>query len=294
MKALASGFGVGYLVDDFLDEDDPYVDAFGEVGQEFGDEVIGGGEGEAGGVAAGCGRKVRAFAGDVEVGDFEVDGETEKVGVVDHAFAVVSLGPADLGDGVKDAPADDGVGHAVVVRVLVKDRWDEEGAEEFAGEVFTVADADNLGEAVHAGAVIRVGVGAYGDGGVGHDGDGVEGIEQVFGGEAGFFFRSEGLDLWPVDEAGEEVDERLGRAGGQLFGWDDGRQALRRLGWRRWGRKGADGGDEAGTCFGEGEPGGFGFGYDAAWSAPGADVLDDGERSIRQRSGGVDGLRLSE
>ena len=51
------------------------------------------------------------LAGDVEIGDFGVDGEAEEVGVVGHALAVVALGPADLDNGMQDAARDGGVRH---------------------------------------------------------------------------------------------------------------------------------------------------------------------------------------
>jgi hypothetical protein len=46
-----------HLVDDALDDDDLNVDVAGYVGQEFGDEVVDGGGGQADGVALGAGAK---------------------------------------------------------------------------------------------------------------------------------------------------------------------------------------------------------------------------------------------
>src|SRR5580692_5914463 len=191
----------GYLVYDALDEDYLDVDVAGDVGDELGDEVVGGGEGEAGGVALGAGGEAGGAAGDVEVADLVVDGEADQVGVVHHAFAVVALGPDDLEDGVADAVLDRLVRLAVVVRVLVDDGWDQKGAEEFAGDVLGVGDADALAEAGEAGAVGGVGVGGDADAGGGKDGDAVEGIDDVADGEPGFFFGGERLDLGAVEKA---------------------------------------------------------------------------------------------
>lgn len=49
----SAAVGAGDLVDDALDEDDSYMDAAGYVGQEFGDEVVGGCGGQSDGVARG-------------------------------------------------------------------------------------------------------------------------------------------------------------------------------------------------------------------------------------------------
>ena len=157
-------------------------------------------------------------AGDVEVGELVDDGVTEDVGVVGHAAAVVALGPDDLGDGVADAAGDGGRGHAVIVRVLMGERGDEEGAEELAGQVLRVGDADAAAEAGKAGAVGGVGVGGDGDAGGAKNGDGIEGVEQVAQGEARFLFGREGFDFGAVEEAGEPIDEWRRRAGGQVGG----------------------------------------------------------------------------
>src|SRR6185503_14009732 len=70
----AWGAGGGDLVDDLLDEDDLDVDAAGDVGEEFGDEVVSGGERPSGDDTSGGGGQVGLDAGYVEVGNFGVDG----------------------------------------------------------------------------------------------------------------------------------------------------------------------------------------------------------------------------
>ena len=208
----AAAVGFGYLVDDALHDDGVDVDAAGDVGDEFGDEVVGGCEGEVDSVARCAGVEVGGAAGDVEIGDLVVDGVADQVVIVDHAFAVVALRPDHLQDGVADAVLDGFGGLAVVVRVLVGNGCDEEGAKEFAGDVLRVGDADAAPEAGEAWAVGRVGVGGDADGGGAEDGDGVERVSDVADGEPGFFFRGKRLDFGAVGEAGVPVDE--GQVGG--------------------------------------------------------------------------------
>ena len=136
------------LVDDFLEEDHVYVDVAGDVGEELGDE------GSRGSVAMPMSdapqrwRGVVLDAGDVEVGEFGADGVVDQRGVVGHARAVVVLADVGVRDGVKDAPPERRVRHAVVARVLVREGRDQEGADEFALRVFEQAVA---GEASPAG-----------------------------------------------------------------------------------------------------------------------------------------------
>lgn len=289
----AAGIGVSDLVDDLLDEDDANVDAAGEVGEEFGDEVVSGGEGEAVGVAFCGGMKVCSLAGDVEIGDFEVDGEANDVGVIQHAFAIVALRPENLGNAVKDAALDGGAGHAVVVRVLVDDGGNEESAEEFAGHIFAVADAHHLCKAVQAGPVGGMGVGANGDGGVGKDRDSVERVEDVLDGETGFFFGREGLDFRSIDEALIEVNDGHRRAR-RKFHWREDRSRAgdcRRL-WLSFGRRreSSQPGDETGSGLGDGDAGGLAFRNYPAWTALRVLMLDDWEGRVGQRAGGADGV----
>ena len=149
------------------------------VGQKLGDEIIDRRGGEADGVALGGGGAPGLLAGDIEIADLVVDGEAAQIGVVDHAAAVVALRPGNLRNAVEDAASNAGVGHAVVVRVLVDKRGNEEGAEEFAGQVLGKADADVAAPAGNAGAVSGVRVDGDGDGGFTGDGEQVEGVEKV-------------------------------------------------------------------------------------------------------------------
>lgn len=93
----------------------------GDVWQELCDEVVGRGEGEAGGIALGAGWKVSGAARYVEVVYLVLDGEADEIGVVDHPLAVVALGPDDLQNGVFDAVGDGSARFTVVVGVLVGD-----------------------------------------------------------------------------------------------------------------------------------------------------------------------------
>ena len=102
----------------------------------------------------------------------------------------------------------------VVVRVLVDDGRNEEGAEELAGYVLAIADADVLPETGHSGAVGGVSVGAHIDGGVAKDGYRIERVDNVACRQPGFLFGRQALDLRAIEEASVPVDEgREGRAG---------------------------------------------------------------------------------
>ena len=155
----AGRLGAGDLVDDALDENDPDVDFAGDVGEEFGDEVVDRGRCEACNVTLRRRGTVGLNSGDIEVHDFGVDGEAKKRGAVGHSFPAVTSRPIDLGDGIQDSAWDGGVGHAVVARVLVNERGDQERVKELAGNVLGVGDADVLREALHAGPIGRVRVG---------------------------------------------------------------------------------------------------------------------------------------
>jgi len=225
---LVGTLGAVYLVDDALDQDDADVDAAGYIGQELGNEVVDGGCCQADGVAVGAGGKTGLAAGNVEVADFVVTREADHVGVVHHAAAVVALRPHHLVNRMGYTPLHGGVGHAVVVRVLMGDGGNEESAEELTGHVLRVADAHIAAKPGHAGAVGGVGVGAHGNGGDAEDGNGVEGVGDVANGEPGFLPRRHGLDLGTVEEAVVPVDE--GFDGGNDGG--EGRFVGRACGWR--------------------------------------------------------------
>src|SRR5208337_3902852 len=123
------------------EEDDADVDAAGHVGQEFVDEVFDGRRGQANAVALRAGGQIGLLAGDVKIADLVFDGEAYYVGVVHHPLAVVAQGPYHLGDGMADAAGNRSIGHAMVVRVLVDDGRNQEGREEFEGDVLRIADA---------------------------------------------------------------------------------------------------------------------------------------------------------
>src|SRR5208283_4311364 len=158
-------------------------------------------------VARGGGAEAGLLAGDVEVREGVVDGGAAQGGPVDHAAAVVGLRPQNLQGGVGDAVLDGGVWLAVVVRVLVGKRGNEEGAEELAGQVLREADAGVAAPTGNAGTVSGVGVGGDGDGRFTADGEKVERIEQVVRGKPGFLPRSERLDVRSVQKARIPIDD---------------------------------------------------------------------------------------
>lgn len=216
---VAAATGFRHLVDDALDEDYADVDVAGYVGKKFGNEVVGRSRSEASGVAGGGGGKVGLLARDIEIGNLVVDGEADKVRVVDHVASVITLGPADLEDGVNEPARNGGVGHAVIVGILVNDGWDKKGPKEFASGVFGVSDADVAEKTGKAGSIRGVGIGADVDGGVAGNGDEVERVTEVADGEPALFFWSEGFDLGTVKETGIPVDDgHIGWAGGRLDG----------------------------------------------------------------------------
>jgi len=195
------GFGIGHLVDDALDDDDLNVDVTGDIGQELVDKVSDGRGGHGDAIALGGGRSVGLAAGHIEVGDLILNGESDEVGVVEHALAAVGLGPEDLEGGVAHAMADGAAFKAVVMRVLVGEGGDGEGAEEFAGYVLGKTDADVARIAGHAGTVGGMGVSGNGDGRYAADGDDVEGVDDVAHGKPAFVARSERLFRGSVGEA---------------------------------------------------------------------------------------------
>jgi len=151
------------------------------VGEEFVDEITNRGGGEAYRVAVSGGADGGLAAGDVEVGDGVIHGEADQISVVRHSFSIVAPGPENLHDSVADSTVDGGVLHAVVIRILMDERWDEEGAEEFAGHILSEADADVPAETGHSGAVRGMAVGGDRDAGLTGYGDEVEWVDEVAG-----------------------------------------------------------------------------------------------------------------
>ncbi len=72
-----------------------------------------------------------------------------------------------------------GVGQTVIMRVLMGNGGDQEGAEELAGEILGEADAHVAAEPGHARAVAGVGIGSNGDATLPKDREEVEGVDQV-------------------------------------------------------------------------------------------------------------------
>lgn len=214
---LGAGVRLCDLVDDPLDDNDADVDVAGYIGEKFGNEVVHWGGRQADGIAGGGGGKAGALTGDIEVCDFVVNGKSEYVRVIDHVAAIVTLSPGDLYDGMEEAVRNAGVGHAVIVGILVSNGGNKKSAEEFAGGVFGIADADVAEKAGKAGTVWGVGIRADVDGRIAGNGDEVERIAEIADGEPALFFGSERLDLGPVEEARVPIDYRnIGRAGSGL------------------------------------------------------------------------------
>jgi len=201
------------------------VDAAGYVGDKLGDEVVNGSGGQAYAITLGTGRQVGSAAGNVEVADCVVDGKSAQVGVVHHAPAVVALRPRDLVEAVSDAPLDGGIGHAVVVRVLVGDGRDEKSAEKLASYVLRKIDAHKRAKAEQPRSVDGVRVDANGYGGGGQDGCGVEWVAHIAHGQPGLLFRRHRLDLRAVEEPGIPVSQRNVFNDGQFSG-ESGIEAL--------------------------------------------------------------------
>lgn len=151
----------GDLVEDALHEDDTDADVLGHVGQKFGDEVVGGVGGKASGDALNGRGRVRMNARNILVAQLGTDGIAEQVGVVGHQAAVVVVGDEGAADGVANSSRNASLGHTEVTRILMRDRRDEERAEELSRRILQKTDAGIFAEAFEARPV----------GGVGVDGD---------------------------------------------------------------------------------------------------------------------------
>ena len=204
---LVAGDGIK----DSLDEDDADVNAPGEVRKKLGDEVVD----RVGGVsehdAADRRGTVAIDAGNVQVADFRGDGVRQQAGEVGHGGAGVTLRNGGVGDGVKHSAEDARVWHAVIVRVFVGDRGDEECAESLAGRILQQAVAGIPGEADAARAVGGVRVDSDVEGGDVGDGSQVAGVGEIADCEAGFLRWTERDRGGVVEEA--DVRVRRGDAG---------------------------------------------------------------------------------
>src|ERR1035441_5003053 len=100
-------------------------------------------------------------------------------------------------DAARDAP----FRPAMVMRILVGQGGDKEGAEELASGVLQIAVADVLAEAAPGGPISGVGIAANGVAGGAHDGNRVVEIGQVAEGEAGLLLRSKRHHNGGVEEA---------------------------------------------------------------------------------------------
>src|SRR5271163_2189960 len=84
---------------------------------------------------------------------------------------------------------------------------DGEGAEELAGGVLQEADADDLAEALEAGAVGGVGIRSDGDGGDAEDGAEVRWIGEIMQGEVALLLPRHGNDYFGFKKALIRIDE---------------------------------------------------------------------------------------
>ena len=125
----------------------------GNVGQELIDKVADGRAGHRDAVAGHTRFHIGFPARHVKIADLVVNAKPHQVGVVGHALAIVSLGPDHLRHGVQHAPGNLRLGHPVVVRVLVCDGGDEEGAEELAGQILCKTHAHIAPVSCHSGPV---------------------------------------------------------------------------------------------------------------------------------------------
>ena len=187
-----------HLVDDALEDDDLNMDVACYVGYELDDVVADGGGGEADDVAAGRSGSVGFAARDVKVADLVAHGEPHQVGIIQHAVPAVALCPEHLICRMQDPARDFRFGHAVIVRILVGDRWDEKGAEELADQVLGVADAYIAPKPRHTRAIGGMRVLPHRVRGHAQDGEGVEGVDDVACGQPGLVFGVSGRSWGPL------------------------------------------------------------------------------------------------
>lgn len=205
------------VVDDLLQQDDMDIHAAGDVGHELRDEVADGSGSNGSAVTRGGGAPACIAPGHIEVAEANVYGGSHEICVIRHAGSVIALRPRDLGDGMQDATPNRGIGHAVVMGILVCDGRNEKGAEEFAHRRLGVGHAEITREAVKPGTISRVRIGGYGDRGEECDGGEVIEIDCVAEGEDAFLARRERMNA-NIDETLEVIDvvraaEIVGRSG---------------------------------------------------------------------------------
>src|ERR1700758_5048188 len=100
-----------------------------------------------------------------------------------------------------DTVYDPGLGHAVVVRVLVSNRTNEKGAHKLAGQTLGKIDPDVLAPTSHAWAVIRVRIGTDGNSRCSQDGEIVDGVSHIAQTQPRLVFGSQGLVVRSVNES---------------------------------------------------------------------------------------------
>src|ERR1039457_5162371 len=140
-ELLGGGLVGAHPVENPLHKNDSHVDVAGDAGQKLRDEVVLGSGGVSDHDALGGGGAVTGDAGDVEVADFGADGIGEKGGVVRNHVAVIVLSDEGLVEDVEDAAWDAPLRPAMVMRILVGQGGDKEGAEELASGVLQIAVA---------------------------------------------------------------------------------------------------------------------------------------------------------
>jgi hypothetical protein len=170
----------GYPIDEPLHDHHLDIDATREVGHEFRNRVANRVGSQRSGDTGGAGSETISAAGYVEVARGAGANGACDGGVVEHGRSVIALADHHRVDDVEEAPAKGHIRHAMVVRILVDEGRNQEGAKELAGHVLGKGHACILGETPDSGPVCSVGVFCDGDRRNSRDGQEIEWIAHVF------------------------------------------------------------------------------------------------------------------
>src|SRR5665213_448679 len=129
------------LVDNALHQHYAKMDVPGNIGQELGHEVVGRSRTKTDKIARGCSAAVRLNSRYIEIFKLSVDGKSQQVAVIEHASSVIALRPSNFVNSVRYPAPNTGVGHAMVMRILMGNRWNGKVAKELADTVFGVTRA---------------------------------------------------------------------------------------------------------------------------------------------------------
>src|ERR1700722_14044613 len=136
--------GDGYPIDKPLDDHHLDIDATRQIGHEFRNDVANRVGGQRGGNTGGAGSETISAAGYVEIAYGAGANSAQDCGVVEHGRSVIALADHHRVDDVEEPSAKGHIRHAMVVRILVDQGRDQEGAEELASHVLSQGDAGIL------------------------------------------------------------------------------------------------------------------------------------------------------